>query len=855
MLSRDVIQFVPLGGGQEIGANCYLLDFDGKKIVLDCGTNPQKTGYDALPSFEDIEDEISAIVITHSHTDHIGSLPVLCKKYPRAKIFLSSTTLKIAQIMFADTYKVLTRFGASAGLPQYFFYSFYEKENISKLIDRVVKIENYNEWFPIVDNLSCLFFDSGHILGSCGVVISNGKNKVVYTGDICIQPQETINGFDYSCLKYIKNPDLLIIESTYGADGKIENTSRKEEKNNFFEEMHKILLKGGSILLPAFALGKTQELLFLCYEFLNKYNLYRKFKVHIAGLGSAVNKIYKKLLSREKKYILEEKFYDEINVSEILCDYRKGLKLNKNFIIEESLLNKIIEDEITSILKEPSIIIATSGMLEPNSFSWRFAKQMLSKEHNAIFFTGYVDANSFGNRILNLGKDDLIKFSESEDVITNRCGNIKKFNFTSHINRKEILEFVREVNPKSLILVHGDKDATYWLENNLKNYYPTVAPKNLETIYFNLSNNEIRRTQGMRAIIITVGTSLIQNYNNYLKEKNLPTKEFSQITKEEIFQFLEKTPPQKTSAETNTLSKIGLKDGDYMYFICTETPDCIFCGKILSELYANYQNKNILTESITIKNLTKEVEVFRNYGLINFINVIVDIADKFFGNIVICATGGFKVEIAYATLIGILLRQDIFYIHDDFKSVMCLPHIPISFNFEYFDIYNNQINDILNAPTKEEARKIINSLPKELRIIFDKDDVLNCYKLSPIGVAFHRAYIYHSRQKQKDVPIRIYKSHSTIFGDKIEKISDIRNDDIRKILERISKHHNLVTGFYFDEMKQGKSPENYLEFKNKQLGALRYLIHTTSGSQYIKIQTYKGMEDYLLDLLGRKIYP
>lgn len=856
-MTKTDIAFTPLGGGQEIGANCYLLNFGGGQIILDSGVHPQKMAYDALPAIERVSGKVSAIIITHAHQDHIGSLPVLHRRFPDAEIYMTEATLKIARIMFSDTYKLFTRMGLGSGMPKFFFHSLYERDNIRSLAEKVRAVNAFNTFFKLTENLSCMFFDAGHIAGSCGVVLTDGAHKVVYTGDICFQPQETLNGCDADSIQHFKNPELLICESTYGADTEAEHISRDNEKQRMYNEMFRVISNNGSILFPAFALGKTQELMLMCHEFLQNYEIFHRVPIIVAGLGTKINKVYGELLTdEEKKTALSRIEYKNFNFLNILHRYKKESNIAQNVILPESTFRALIDDEITRILRKPSLIIATSGMLIPDSLAGRFARQILPKHHHAVFFTGYVAPFSFGASVQKLREGALLKFSDGEPLITNQCENIKKFRFASHAYRRDLLSFVRRVRPKNALLVHGDRDAVRWLETEAKSSCNAVSPKNGETLYLNLKTNELRRTSHMRAIITTVGTSLITNYNMDIRKQTASPQDITGITKHDLVHYLRETSLSRASAETNTLNRIGLKKDDYLYFICTDTPSCTLCGEAFEEYYSGNTELSCFAESKIVSELVDDVNIFQSAGIINFINGIADIAEKYEeGNVIICATGGYKVEIAYATLLGILLNAPVYYIHEDFKSLMALPHLPVSFNFDIFGAYNNQINEILNAPSAEDARKLANKLPKQMHIMFVEDKGLSRFRFSPIGTAYHRAFQYHKKHAEKtDIPLRVYKNHSTLWGNGIQSVSDINDRDIRRILNRVAKT-GLVTGFYLDEMKNGKTSETHFEFKNKLPGALRYLIHTPSGSEYIKIETSKGMEEYLLEILGAKIYP
>ncbi|MGE5604208.1 MAG: putative CRISPR-associated protein [Bacteroidota bacterium] len=348
----------------------------------------------------------------------------------------------------------------------------------------------------------------------------------------------------------------------------------------------------------------------------------------------------------------------------------------------------------------------------------------------------------------------------------------------------------------------------------------------------------------MRAVIVTVGTSLITNFQKYHPE--LP------VSSQNLKQYLQ-TYFNKASAEVNSLDHLKIYQSDFLHFVCSDNEEGELCASMLAGFYAETQR--LLADVVKIPGLAKNYQDFQNRGLKNFINTLADIIEKHQNDAVIVATGGFKAEIAYATLIGLLYRLPVHYLHEDFTGLVTMPFLPVTFDFGPFETYDMVFQDICNAPTRKDAVRLIAALPPELQSLFHKNDQ-NKYDFSPLGQAVKRAY-YSSvlNNRSKKFRLEIAKEHSHLWGDGDIEISAVPDQDIRKILQRIIHFAPLIKRFYLDFMEKGHVYEPYLELKKKESGVLTYKIHCSQGSQYLKIYTQPDQETRLLELVGERIYP
>lgn len=437
------IQFTVIGGGQEIGANCYHLNIDGTGIILDAGLHPQKKGNEALPNFDILKSLNSDFVlISHAHTDHIGALPYLIQQNPYLKIFCTPQTRDLAEVMLHNSLAIVQKEIIDTDpLPKY------THEQVDLLTESINPLI-YNQPFQLHgyrgnNDVKIRFLDAGHVLGSAGILIENEHGKIFYTGDTCTSKQSLLAGADYPD----EHVDILITDSTSGASDEIVN--RSDEVKRFSKALNKIVDKGGSILIPIFALGKFQETLKLLQTMMQKGNI-----PHID--------IYTSGMARE--------------ISDVYDLHRFNTKRIKNdFKIKEIPQLPIIQDELLTgkYFKTPSIVLASSGMMIEGTTSFALAQRWLKEKNFGIFFVGYVDPTTPAHKVLHAKAGDVIKLSDTTEEIKVAC-EVQSFRFSSHSNREELIEIVKRLKPKTVILVHGEKDSYDWMGKEILTRYPKI---------------------------------------------------------------------------------------------------------------------------------------------------------------------------------------------------------------------------------------------------------------------------------------------------------------------------------------------------------------------------------------------
>ncbi|MEO0237633.1 MAG: putative CRISPR-associated protein [candidate division WOR-3 bacterium] len=790
-----MIKIMPLGGAQEIGANSYYVDWEGIKIMLDCGMDPNKSGYNKLPLLHKIEDEkIDLLFVSHPHLDHLGSLPVIEKIFDVKRIVMSQNSKEIYKIMLLDSAKVLMMNDYN----KRFYEIYFNKLNLFEL-DRKIECIELNKVNQLNSNINFKLFKSGHVIGSCGIHIFDNKgNSLIYTGDFSVSNNIMTGKLNY----YKKNVDIMITETTNG-NSEYEEKMREKYEGRFIESINKTLEKNGIVLIPAFALGKTQEILFL-FERRSKELLTKK--IYTVGMANKITPIYRECHSK-------------------------------------SLKSKYIE-KIDSIPRK-SIIIASSGMLNPHTPSYQILKHLIEDETSSVLFTGYLAKGTLGYELLKTEKNGVIYIDEKEYV---KKVNVEHFSLSLHSSLKGIISYVNRTTPKNVLLVHGDLDAIKNVKQKLKKEVRTIIGENGKELIF--KKGKLLRRKDMKSYIVTVGTAVFGNFR-----KMCPGKE---ETFEHILDFMLSNPPEKVSAETNTIHKLKkeVNKNSWFYLIESDTEEGEKSCKLLEKYILEKYKANV--ERVKIEGLKYDANEFETRGLINFIKKVTNIIDNTGRNIEILATGGFKAEIAYATILAVLYKVPVYYVFEDFNSIVKLPEIPIEFDFKLYEKYYELIQEIKNETDYERAKNLFkNNLPQNFRILLNNDKNIKSFTDSPVGKMifdYYKSYIID----QEEVPIRIgeKKSHSTLWGDGFSGINDITDKDIREIIKRIYRiGRNLITEFILDEMRKCKVDENHLEFE-KMIGekGVSYWIVTKSGKQRLNIYTKTGMNDLLIKLIGKKIY-
>ncbi len=431
----------------EIGANCYLLELGGKRVVLDAGMHPEHVGDEALPDFPRLgDDTVDAIILTHAHHDHLGSLPLLMRRQPRAPVFMSEATRHLADVMLHNSVNVMTRQREELGLQNYPLFTHRE---IDQCIKRWRAIPLHQRFTTGGERTSddseptLEFYDAGHVLGAVGVLLRGEGQTVFYSGDVNFLDQNISRGATFPS----ENIDLLIIETTRGDHEMPAGFTRAGEQRRLAKALGQVFARGGAVLMPLFALGKTQELLTMLHD-LKKTGQLANIPIYIGGLSTKLTEIYDKLAHSTTR--LKSEFQILHNVAPFV------------------LAGRASGDEP---IRPGRIYALSSGMMTAKTLSNSFARRIMSDPLHAIFFVGYADPKSPGGQLRAAAAGSSVALDPDFPSQPLRA-QIECFDFSGHAPRESIRDYINRLAPAKIILVHGEPPAIEWFQKTLAGDLP-----------------------------------------------------------------------------------------------------------------------------------------------------------------------------------------------------------------------------------------------------------------------------------------------------------------------------------------------------------------------------------------------
>ena len=451
--SRDWVRIIGLGGWREVGRSSMLVETPKSKVLVNCGIKAGATNSEVYPIFNTKEfdyNELDAIVVSHSHLDHLGAVPMLYEYGYDGPLYLSVPTLDLATLLWFDFIDVMHKNTSSP---------LFTARGVKEAVKHAIPLE-YGEVSDVAPDVRLTLNNAGHILGSSTVHlhVGEGLHNILYAADLKYGRTTLLD----PAFTNFQRVETLIIESTYG--GAEDNFPPKVEvERNLMEVVNRTMERNGICLIPAFAVERAQEVMAILIENGFQYPIYLDGMIWDAnGIFSAYPEYLGRNIQREV------------------------------FSGNDPFTNTLFKRITTSQEREkvwdnrPCVIVSSSGMLVGGPVITHL-QNLAEDSRSTLLFTGYQGEGTMGRRIQKGWKEIPLRIENGKTVPLNLNMEIATIEgLSGHSSRNELLNFVDRLDsrPDRVICVHCDGPKTIELARTIHKIFKmeTTSPKNLEAI-------------------------------------------------------------------------------------------------------------------------------------------------------------------------------------------------------------------------------------------------------------------------------------------------------------------------------------------------------------------------------------
>jgi len=428
-----------------IGANSLFIQLGDIRILVDCGLNPKLTGRRASPDLAKLHGQsLDLILVTHCHLDHIGSLPLAMREHPNALVILSQSSRMLIERMLHNSASVMLRQKEDQNIPDYPLFTHEEIDRISKRFtplafgqSKRIKIRK--------EEIEIILHPAGHVAGAAAIELHYKHRAIFFTGDVLFEDQRTLPGAKFPAGHF----DTVIMETTRGNTERSVDKGRATEFGRLITSINDTIQRGGSYLIPVFALGRMQEVLTVLHD-ARKFGKLVDCKIFASGLGMDL-----------------ADYFDEISRK------TKHVRFNRSILKELKLKPTPRKLNPGEDPQQNGLYIISSGMLVENTPSYTLASGLLGHARNTIGFVGYCDPDTPGGALLATKTGETFIF-ETAHVKTKVNARVERFELSGHADRDELLQFAMQTEARSIVLTHGDPISRQWFQQQFAEKMPNT---------------------------------------------------------------------------------------------------------------------------------------------------------------------------------------------------------------------------------------------------------------------------------------------------------------------------------------------------------------------------------------------
>ena len=471
--AESTMTITPLGAGQEVGRSCHIITFRGKTIMLDCGIHPgYGQGQDGLPFFDALECDLSEVdfcLITHFHLDHVAALPYLTEQTSfKGRVFMTHPTRAVSKLMLQDTIRVQDG------------EQLFDETQLKACFEKV-EIIDFHQVIE-VEGVRFQCYHAGHVLGAAMFALDFGHGtRILYTGDYTLAEDRHLRKAEIPSF----TPDVLICEATFGQE---RHTDRADREARLAAAIEDIVLGGGKCLMPLFAVGRAQELMLILDELWERKPELQRVPIYYASRMShdamKVYKTYTHMMSAAVHGRVETRnAFDFMHIKRL-----GGGRANLD-------------------QPGPVVVLASPGMLQ-TGLSRQLCESWCGEEKNGIILAGYSVEGTLAHQLLEMGGGGHIEAKDGRTLEV-KC-KIAAFAFTAHADANQTNDFVRRLQPRHVVLVHGQQRGMMVLKNELlrnnkqrarRDAFHVHTPANGETVSIAVQHQHRAKAVGSVAAV------------------------------------------------------------------------------------------------------------------------------------------------------------------------------------------------------------------------------------------------------------------------------------------------------------------------------------------------------------------